>query len=355
MAKARRKSRSQSQPEQRARSTLPRRVFFALAASAFLAVVWFGGRFLLASRWKDQGDQALHWGRVKEARRLFDRSLRIRPDDGGTLLLAARAAERDHDAAAANRFLERAAQTLPDDVALERTLFRMRQGDLGDADGMLDGIETQLDNPQSPIVLDAIIEGALQVSQASIAERGLALWDKALSEDWAQAQSLAWKGELAFRQGMPDVALQRLRTAVEAAPANDQTRLRLAEVLLQYGPAEAKTQLEYLQSKSPGQRDILIRLASCHRELGEYDKATAILDDLLQKSDRDLAAMIERGRVALDLQDLHEAERWFRRAEALSPDNREVILGLARCFQLAGKPNDAQTYRDKLAQLELSN
>ncbi|MBL8813275.1 MAG: tetratricopeptide repeat protein [Planctomycetaceae bacterium] len=355
MAKARRKSKAQTPSGQRVRRTIPGWIPVVVTVAVCLAITWYGGRYVLASRWKSQAELALRWGRIKESRGHLNRCLNLFPNDGSALLIAARAAERDHDAASANRFLERAALTLPDDVALERTLFRMRQGDLGDAAGMLDGIESQLDDPQSSIILDAIIEGALQSSQTAIAERALSFWDKTLKDDWAVAQALAWKGELAFRQGMPDVALQQLRAAVNAAPANDQTRLRLAEVLLQYGPQEAKTHLEYLDKKSPEQREIQIRLASCHRELGEYDEATTILDELLQKSDRDLAAMIERGRVALDLQDLHEAERWFRRAEALAPDHREVILGLVRCLQLAGKPSDAQTYRNKMAQLDANN
>lgn len=355
MARTRRKSKAQTPSEQRVRRTIPGWIPVAVTVAVCLAIAWYGGRYVLASRWKSQAELALQWGKVKEARGLLDRCLQHWPNDGSTLLIAARAAERDRDGSAANRFLERAAQTVTDDVALERTLFRMRQGDLGDAEGMLDGIESQLDDPQSPIILDAIIEGALQSSQTSTAERALSFWDKTLTADWAAAQSLAWKGELAFRQGMPDVALQQLRSAVNAAPANDQTRLRLAEVLLQYGPGEAKTHLMYLEKKSPGQRDILIRLASCHRELGEYDEATAILEELLQKSDRDLPAMIERGRVALDLQNLHEAERWFRRAEALAPEHRDVILGLVRCLQLAGKQDDAQAYRDKLVQLDAND
>lgn len=344
--------RSKPPAETPAGRTFPRWVFRFVLGAILVVACWFGGRALIAASLASRGQQALYWGNVKEARRLLKESLAYRPDDGPTLLLAARAAELDHESIEANRLLERADQTLPDDVALERTLFRMRQGDLGDADGMLNGIQSQLEDPQTAIVLEAIIEGSLQISQTTTAERALSLWNDTMKDGWAKAQSLAWQGELAFRQGMPDVALGHLREAVAAAPANDRTRLRLSEVLLQYSPKEAKSHLDYLRKRTPDQRAVLIRLASCHRELGEYREATAILDELLQRSDRDPAALIERGRVALDMLDLHEAERWFRRAEALMPDHREVLLGLARCLQLVGKPDDAQSYRDRLMQLD---
>lgn len=292
------------------------------------------------------------WCEYGEARLRLTQCLRLWPTDGETLLLAARAANRDGDVPEANRLLDAARTIAPEDAELEHLVFRMRMGDMGDTAGMLAACDSHNDDPQSKLIMEGLIEGALQTSQLDLAKSCLTLWDQTQKEPWDAAQAAAWRGELAFREGILDVALRHFREAVEAAPGNEQARLRLAEVLIQYGPAEGKAHLEFLKKKKPDSRDVLIRLARCHRELGEFEEAAKILDDLLARSNRDIAALIDRGRVALDIQQIDEAEQWFRKAETLGPELREVHLGLARCLHLAGKATEAQAYREKVVRAD---
>jgi tetratricopeptide (TPR) repeat protein len=293
-------------------------------------------------------EQALARRDFGEARERLARCRRVWPSDGTTLLLAARAAAHDGDDAEAERLLGAAAKVSPRAAALERNILRLRAGDLADAERYFAACQADRDRPETKPILEGVIEGALRARHLGLAERSLGLWEETQTGSWDRVQAQAWRGELAYLRGQLDVAVVHLREAVASAPGNDATRLRLAEVLIPYAPAEAKEHLEVLRSKRPHDRDVLIRLASCHRALGEPEEAVRLLDELLARSPRDLPALLERGRVALDLRQLDEAERWFRRAEAVAPQHRDVALALVRCLQLAGRAAEAEAYRDRI-------
>ncbi|MFN9041103.1 MAG: tetratricopeptide repeat protein, partial [Planctomyces sp.] len=100
--------------------------------------------------------------------------------------------------------------------------------------------------------------------------------------EWQQAKLESWLGDLAWSRSLPDVAIVHFRRALELESGNEVARLKLAELLLQYGPEEAQTHLEFLQARKPDNRDVLLRLAACYRELGESERAVRVLDELLQ-------------------------------------------------------------------------
>jgi tetratricopeptide (TPR) repeat protein len=293
-------------------------------------------------------EQSMARHQFADARAQLAECLRVWPSDGDTLLLAARAAERDGDTAEADRLLTAAEAGNPAGVTLERNLRRLRAGDLSDATRYFTTADTRRGEPDSKLILDGLIVGALKAGQFDYARRCLTLWDESHSDPWDRAQSKAWQGEIAYRTGLADVAVAHLREAFATLPGDDAIRLMLAEVLIQYAPAEAKGHLDALRAKRPDDRGVTIRLASCHRALGEPEEATRLLDDLLTRSERDVPALLERGRVALDLRRFDDAERWFRKAEGVVPQDREVYQALVRCLELAGKSAEAQAYRDKV-------
>jgi tetratricopeptide (TPR) repeat protein len=307
--------------------------------------IWAGSEYRAAEGAMARRDYA-------EARQRLAHCLRVWPSDGQTLLLAARAADRDGDSAEAVRLLDAAAQEVPDAVVLERKVLRLRSGDLTDAHRHFAACDEHRDRPESKLILEGLVEGSLKAQQLEFARRCLALWEESQTDPRDRAQAKAWRGEIAYWSGYADIALVQLREAVEAAPANVAARLRLAEVLIQYTPADAKGHLEALRAKRPEDRAVLIRLASCHRALGEHEQAVRLLNELLVRDGRDVPALLERGRVALDLRKLDEAEGWLRGAEALAPEHREVRIALARCLQLAGKAAEAQVYLDRVVKAD---
>jgi Flp pilus assembly protein TadD len=60
-----------------------------------------------------------------------------------------------------------------------------------------------------------------------------------------------------------------------------------------------------------------------------------------------LPALTERAKVALDAQQPAEAEEWLRKAEALAPNDQEVLLTLARTLLRLGRAEDARWYQDR--------
>jgi tetratricopeptide (TPR) repeat protein len=288
------------------------------------------------------------------ARRHLDHCLQIWSDDGETLLLAAQAARRDGATKEALRLLDgaQAANAVPEAVAFERDLVRILAGDLAEADYYIRVAETHPESFQAPLILEAVIVGGMANMDLARAQQCLELWEKHQSGAADRNQGRIWRGELAIRVGDVDTAASHYRAAVEADPENDRARLRLAELLARYAPHEALTHLELLRQEKPSDGDVLFQLARCHRALGKHDEAAGLLDKVLTESPNDFAALLERGQIALDLQQAGEAEQWLRRAEKIQPERRDLNLALARCLQLAGKEDEAKKHRDKVAEID---
>src|SRR5262245_13689370 len=255
------------------RNRLLRAILVVALVVLIAEIGWWLGLQVWADYQYRAAEEAMARRDYREARLRFGKCLCVWPTDGKTLVLAARAADRDGDATEANRLLDAAAKEDPGAVALERKLQRLRTGDLADALYHFTACNEHRDRPDSKLILEALVEGALKAQQLEFAQRCLTLWEESRTDLRDRAQAKVWRGELAYGSGYPDIAVVHLREAVMAAPGNDAARLRLAEVLILYAPAEARGHLEELRFKRPNDRAVMIRLASCHRALGEHEEA----------------------------------------------------------------------------------
>ena len=270
------------------------------------------------------------------------------------ILVGARAALLDGDRELAEGMLQRAGVLSGARVDFEKTLLRFRSGDTGEAVSWLTAEQDALAAGDFRQVLEALIDGAIRGRDEQLAERVLDLWKGQTGVDvgaaaagplWQQAKLESWLGDLAWSRSLPDVAIVHFRRAIELESGNETARLKLAELLLQYGPEEAQTHLEFLRARKPDNRDVLLRLAACYRELGESERAAGVLDELLRLRAEDVLVLLERGRLALDDGKLQDAERWLRESERRAPGHREVLLSLSRCLQQAGRADEAENYR----------
>src|SRR5262249_23709573 len=115
-------------------------------------------------------------------------------------------------------------------------------------------------------------------------------------------------------------AQEDYRRIVELDSNQDASRLHLAESLVDSGQfQEAQEHLMRLRQRQPGNRRVFLALARCERAQGRLDTARQLLEAVLAVQPRDPWASIERGRLALDLKQPEEAEKWFRQAAALAP------------------------------------
>lgn len=291
---------------------------------------------------------------LSAGRRLLERVRNSWLPVAGGAVLEVRAAMLDGDRGAAERLLGELSGQDGEELELERVLVQFRAGEMGQTAEWLVAGQERLSASDFRHVLEALIDGAIRAGDEPLATQVLELWKADAGVDvgaaaggpeWQQAKLESWLGDLAWSRSLPDVAIVHFRRALELESGNEVARLKLAELLLQYGPEEAQTHLEFLQARKPDNRDVLLRLAACFRELGESERAVRVLDELLQRRGEDVLVLLERGRLALDDGKLSEAERWLRESERRAPAHREVLLSLSQCLQLAGRTDEAETYR----------
>jgi tetratricopeptide (TPR) repeat protein len=149
---------------------------------------------------------------------------------------------------------------------------------------------------------------------------------------WGLSHSTTWEG-----RELSDT----LRQFIEADPQDHKSRLALSDTFANLGQLdEAEAALDPLASDNP---EVVARRASLAIERGDIPEAERLLAD----APEDQASIVRlRGTLALRLRDAEGALRYFRASEALEPDHRETIFGLARAYTLAGDLDKARPYQE---------
>jgi tetratricopeptide (TPR) repeat protein len=288
------------------------------------------------------------------ARACLDACLRLWPEDPETTLLAAQAARRAGDLPEALRLLAayRKLPGLPEAADLESHFAKLQLGDPEGAERDLAFCRAHPNHPQTPLVLEALILGALVANDPGRALRALDLWDSKPTGPADVAQGLLWRGEALKRMGDPDGALSAYRKAVATGALGDVAELRLAEMLVRQEPREALSLLQGLEGKHHPGPEVPLLLARCRRNLGDLDESGRLLDRLLSDAPDSVPALLERGQLYLDQRQPEQAERVLRRAAELAPELRETNLSLARCLRQAGKEAEAKPFEERFARID---
>ncbi len=280
--------------------------------------------------------------------------LRAWPHDPETLLLAAQVARRAGDLKEAIR-LQREYQQLhgvTEGLALERRLFHFQGGDTQTADTYLAHCAEALDSPETPLVLEALIEGSIRSGDLARAMAAANLWLERARSKADEVQGHVWRGDVWIQIGSAENAMPEFVRAVELDGDNDTARLHWAAALAASDPGQALEHLQRLLQKHPGDPTIRHQVARCRRYQGQLDEAARLLDELLAEYPDDFAVVFERGAVALELGESVPAERWLRRACVLSPDNPKVQRILARCLRQNGKAEEGKEFEERATQTE---
>lgn len=333
---------------------LNRVVLFGVIAIVILIAAVPVSRHLWAIWYFRAAEAALENRDFSMARAHLGKSLKIWPADADTLLTAAQIARRDGDLLGSGKLLDRAVEAgaILEAVSMERRMLRLQAGDLADADKLLGNAQASPDNPQSALLLEALIVGGLKGMNLELSRRALSLWQDRQTKVADKMQGLLWRGDLAIRQGDFDSALARYTEAHELVPDNDQARRQMAELLTRYSPKDALSHLQDLLKRHPDDLSLAYHAARCHRALGDLALAISRLEKILERSPDDLLALLEAGNVEMDRGNATAAERWLRRAEQIAPDKRDLNLALFRCLQLAGREAEAVLYQKRLATID---
>jgi tetratricopeptide (TPR) repeat protein len=144
--------------------------------------------------------------------------------------------------------------------------------------------------------------------------------------------------------------VETLSRCLEADPEDRETRLALAENLQLTGRLD-----DGLRTLGPlPDADAAARAARARILIDRGDLEAA--KRLLASGPEDDAALARlRGRQALRRHDANEAIRQFRVADALEPNHRDTLFGLALALQMAGWREESLTYAQRVRDHDLAS
>jgi tetratricopeptide (TPR) repeat protein len=333
-----------------------------------------------ATYWSVEQLRALHHYRAAQvalASRSFSQAnghlnqcLAIWPRDTSVRLLAAQTARRRGNLDEARQEL-RVFQQLKgseQDLLRELRLLVVQQGDPTELDSLMESCVKDPSRPDAYLILEVVLEEKVKLleraydadmtllegpggQQRAQAESALTLWFQQRPDPADQVQGLMWRGRIHLLINQQEAAAD-FRQALALDPAHFDARLNLAVALADYDPEEAVQHLEILRQRDPQNERVAILLATFRRGLGQLSEAQQILDDVLAVHPDHFAALLERGKGALDAGRPEEAEGFLRRALARGPNEPFVHLALSRCLHLTGKEDEAQIHQQRYSQIE---
>lgn len=305
-------------------------------------------------------ERALAKRDFREAGLRLQNYLKERPNDLDALLLAAQTARRQRQFEAARMMLQAYEQRHGNEAArdLENQLLRIQNGDLTGAEAHLEFCFKNPDNPVAAIVLEACIEGYLTAlepafSQGLTAEGGPAapfvarvqeavrLWLEHHPRRADQAQGLVWRGRARALSNDYQNAVADLRAALKLMPDHFEALVQLAISEAQDSPEEAAQQLEKLLAREPENNQVRFALASINRNLGRLEASRKMLDQLVTANVGGAEVLVERGKLAMDMDELPDAEGFLRKGVKLAPSDAKLHLILSQCLRLEGKDSEA--------------
>jgi hypothetical protein len=113
----------------------------------------------------------------------------------------------------------------------------------------------------------------------------------------------------------------------------------LAEVLRRESPIEAMVLFERLREAGYKPADVTVGTAGCLRQLGELDRASALIAPVVAEQPSNVAALVEAAKVDLDRLRPGDAEPRLKRALQLAPKHRDANAQLVRCLLDAPRHN----------------
>lgn len=280
--------------------------------------------------------------------------LSIQPDDATARLMAAQTARRleDFEEAKAQLALAQKHGIAERTIETERQLMSIQAGDLSGVEQWRRYCEEQPDGPDTVNVLLAIFEGGIKTRKRPIAEWSLDMWFQRRTGKIDRAQGLIARGRLNLLvEGVPQ-AKADFRQAVELAPEYFVARVWMTSLQLHHESHQALPHLDWLRRHRPDEAIVKFLTGQYYRTVGQPEMAVAPLDEALASTPegmRRVPLLVERAKVALDLDQPADAEKWLQNAKALAPEHRDVNAAFAACLlRLPGREEEAKRYQDKV-------
>ena len=320
----------------------------ALLAAVGVYVVWPGVRAYAA--WS-RAERAYAGGDLAAAREELGDYLNRRPTSGQGHYLMARALRRLDDFAGARRHLKLARRHGWPTVALdlEYKLIQAQSGGVRSAERALHEL-LATDHPEAEAVFEALVAGYLRNNLLNDAHRWATAWAERFPGNW---RPLYARGQVLERGLKLALAADDYREVLARDPGHAEAKHRLAQILVRIGRFdEARPYFEAYRETRPDDALAVVGHARCLRALGRGDDALALLDRFLDGRDGSAALFVVRGQLDFDRERYDDALAWLRRAEALTPNDREMLQSLADVTKRLGRDEAAAAYEKRRQDVE---
>jgi tetratricopeptide (TPR) repeat protein len=278
--------------------------------------------------------------------------LKIWHNDPQCLLLAARTARRlgaFDDTEILLNHCQSVRGKEDDDVYLERVLLRAERGEADSAAPLCRRlVETQ--DSRAPLIFEAMVHGLIRMYRLEEAAHWLKRWS---DRHPASVMPVYFQALIFELKGQNQAATQEYSRALDIDPALDEARTHLMTLLIDLGQGHvALPHVEYLVGRYPENQQIRLAWARCLDQMGEQQRAEALLDEILGREPNLADALIERGKLAYRNKELQKAEECLRRAAVLEPGDRQVQYTLYLCLLDLGRTEEAQTAQARWKQID---
>ena len=276
--------------------------------------------------------------------------LAAKPDNPQALFLAARAARRCDDYAAAERHLaafEKVSGTT-EASRLEWSLLGVQQGDFGDDEERL---RTALgrQHPEEGVILEAIAKG---LAAAHRFPEAMAVLDRLLKRDPDHVLALVLHAAIAERFRRASDAEEDLRRAVNSAPDNATAQAAFAGWLNQHGHTrEAIAHFELAETLQPADAATRIGLARALADAAKLADAERQLEAVPAADPKHTDALVERGRVLLRLGRFADADAALEKATTAAPWHRDAHRLRLVALKELGRADAVKQCEAKIAEL----
>jgi len=166
--------------------------------------------------------------------------------------------------------------------------------------------------------------------------------DGPVSQSLIACRQLSREGMAALEQGQHQRAEQLLAKAVKTCPADIEARRRYAEVLwLRGAQAEAIVQIQQAVQYSADDPALWVRLAEMQLAAGRVELARQSAEKAIDLNPRSAPAWAVRGQVMAATGQLRQALADAHRALGYAPEDKAILLQIAKLYRQLNEPHRA--------------
>jgi tetratricopeptide (TPR) repeat protein len=279
--------------------------------------------------------------RLDQARRRLDVCLAVWPRSVEVRLLAARAARLSGDFAAAEEHLNeclKLAGGANDDIQLEFLLMRAQTGEIDLVAPLLEAF-VEAGHKDAAHVLEIMARVYMRNLEYGPAYRVLSRWMELAPDD---PRPPHWRGWVFEQITDPARAREDYERALQIDPDLFPARVRLAEMHLEdHQPQEAAVHLDYLLARYPDRPEVGARLGQCRFLQGRHAEARQLLEEAAARLPDDREVLLHLAK--LDVQDgqAARAEARLRHLIELDRSDTEARYVLATALKYQRRDREA--------------